>query len=84
MPNKQEFLFVARTVTKQADAFGQAEKTYSVMLGCDSAYADQIVYGEGYDKSQASLITEVGSNCRLCPRQACDHRAYAPILSAAN
>jgi len=84
MPTKQEFLFVARTVTKQADTFGAPEKTYSVMLGCDLAYADQIVYGEAYEKSQASLITEVGSNCRLCPRQACVHRAHAPILSTAN
>ncbi len=84
MPNKQEFLFVARTTTKQADSFGVAERTYSLMLGCDSAYADQIVYGEGYDKSRPGSITEVGSNCRLCPRQTCDHRAHAPILSASN
>ena len=84
MPTRQEFLFVARTVTKQADTFGAPEKTYSVMLGCDLAYADQIVYGEAYEKSQPSQITEVGSNCRLCPRQACVHRAHAPILSTAN
>jgi len=84
MPNKQEFLFVARTVTKQADSFGTPEKTYSVMFGCDLAYADQVVYGEAYKNSQASLITEVGSSCRLCPRQACIHRAHATILSASD
>jgi predicted transcriptional regulator/transcriptional regulator with XRE-family HTH domain len=84
MPNKQEFLFVARTVIKQADSFGTPKKTYSVMFGCDLAYADQIVYGEVYKNSQASLITEVGSSCRLCPRQACVHRAHAAILSASD
>jgi hypothetical protein len=83
MPTGQEFLFIARTITKQADTFGTPEKTYSVMLGCDLAYADQIIYGEAYEKSQASLITEAGSNCRLCPRQACVHRAHAPILAPA-
>ncbi len=83
MPTRQEFLFIARTITKPADSFGTPEKTYSVMLGCDLAYADQIIYGETYEKSQASLITEAGSNCRLCPRQACVHRAHAPILSTA-
>ena len=82
MPTKQEFLFIARTITKAADTFGTPEKTYSVMLGCDLAYADQIIYGEAYGNSQASLITEAGSNCRLCPRQACVHRAHASILAA--
>ena len=83
MPTGQEFLFIARTITKQADSFGAPEKTYSLMLGCDLAYADQIIYGEAYEKSQASLITEAGSSCRLCPRQACVHRAHAPILATA-
>ena len=83
MPTRQEFLFIARTITKQADTFGTPEKTYSVMLGCDLAYAEQISDGEADEKAQASLITEAGSNCRLCPRQACVHRAHAPILAAA-
>ncbi len=84
MPNKQEFLFVARTVKKSADAFGSSEKIYSVMIGCDAVYADRLVYGDGNDGSRASLITEAGVNCRLCPRLKCDHRAYAPILPVAN
>ncbi len=80
MPNNQEFLYVARTVTKQAATFGASEKIFSVMFGCDSVYADQLVYGDGIDTAQTSKITEVGSNCRLCSRLNCEHRAQAPIL----
>ena len=84
MPDKQEFLFVARTVKKQAHTFGKPEKIYSVMLGCDSVYADQLVYGYSSDSPQSELVTEVGSNCRLCPRPTCAHRAYAPFLPVAS
>jgi hypothetical protein len=80
MPDKQEFLFIARAVKKQANTFGEPEKIYSVMLGCDSVYADQLVYSSGNDTAQPGLVTEVGSNCRLCPRPTCAHRAYAPFL----
>lgn len=80
MPNNQEFLFVARTVTKPAATFGAPEKIYSVMFGCNSVYADQLVYGDGMNSAQARQVTEVGSNCRLCSRRNCDHRAQAPIL----
>jgi predicted transcriptional regulator len=80
MPDKQEFLFIARTVKKQANTFGETEKIYSVMLGCDAVYADQLVYGSGNDTAQSGLVAEVGSNCRLCPRPTCAHRAYAPFL----
>ena len=80
LPDDREFLFVARTVNKRADAYGASERIYSVMIGCDAVYADRLVYGDGMDKSRASLVTEAGINCRLCPRPKCDHRAYAPIL----
>ena len=84
MPDKQEFLFVARTVKKQASNVGETEKIYSVMLGCDAVYADQLVYGSGNDTAQSGQVTEVGSNCRLCPRPTCAHRAYAPFLPVVN
>jgi len=80
MPNNQEFLFVARTITKQAGAFGSSEKIYSVMFGCDYIYADQLVYGDGTGGSYGSLVTEMGINCGLCSRLDCDHRSHAPML----
>ena len=84
MPDKQEFLFIARTVKEQPNTYGEPEKIYSVMLGCDAVYADQLVYGYSNDKSQSGQVTEVGSNCRLCPRPTCAHRAYAPFLPVVN
>ncbi len=84
LPDDQEFLFVARTVDKKANAYGAAEKIYSVMIGCDAIYADRLVYGVGKDQARGNLVTEAGINCRLCPRPDCEHRAYAPNPAVTN
>lgn len=84
LPGGQEFLFIARTVSKQTAAYGVPAETYAVMIGCEALYADQVVYGDSFPARRPSLVTGVGVNCRLCPRADCRQRAHPPILPAAS
>ncbi len=79
MPDQQMFLFISRTVSKSTDTYGTPEQIYSVLLACDVANLDKIIYGDGYDLSKETLITDAGINCKLCPRTNCRHRAHALI-----
>ncbi|MGH1351260.1 MAG: helix-turn-helix domain-containing protein [Methyloligellaceae bacterium] len=79
MPDQQMFLFISRTVSKSTDTYGTPEQIYSVLLACDVAHLDDIIYGDGYDTAKETLITDAGINCKLCPRTNCSHRAHALI-----
>lgn len=80
LPDDKEFLLIARTVAKEARLFGVPQQIYSVMLACNAAYSNRLVYGDVLDPSSRVATTEAGISCRLCPRPACAHRAHAPIL----
>jgi hypothetical protein len=83
LPDDATFLFIARAVTKQAVAFGTPPVTFSVMICCEAEHADRIVLADGLDPSKPACVTEVGTSCRLCPREACAQRAHPPVLDAA-
>ncbi len=80
MPDDRQFLFMARAITKEANAFGDPPQVYSVMLACNASYANRLVYGDGAAALDGSTATDVGVNCRLCPRNNCQQRAYAQVL----
>ncbi len=79
MPDMQTFFFISRTVSKSTYSYGTPQQIYSVMIGCDAAHMDKIIYGDGFDTAKTSLITEAGINCKLCPRTNCRHRSHALI-----
>ena len=80
MPQGERYLFVARRLAKRTDAFGAPRTVFSVMLGCDAAYADRVVYGDGFGPGSASIETPVGFSCASCPRADCGQRASPYIL----
>ena len=80
MPDGQQFLFMARAISKEASAFNVPPQIYSVMLACNANYADRLVYGDGAAALDGSIATEVGISCRLCSRSNCQQRAYAQVL----
>lgn len=82
MPEGERYLFIARNVKKRMTAYGEPPVTFSVMLACDVAYSDRIVYGDGFTAARTSLETPVGHNCRSCRRVDCGQRAYAPVMLA--
>jgi predicted transcriptional regulator len=80
--DRSRFLFIARTVAKQATGFDRPQHLVSIMLGCDALYAPDLVYGDGLDLSSKSAAEPVGSACRVCPREDCRHRQEHPITGS--
>jgi XRE family transcriptional regulator, fatty acid utilization regulator len=79
-PDQSRFIFVARSIGKRSMAFHEPEFMHSILLAYDVLYADDVVYSDGLDLLHADNMTEVGPNCRLCPREACQFRQEDPIL----
>ncbi|MFC3678299.1 helix-turn-helix domain-containing protein [Ferrovibrio xuzhouensis] len=80
MPDGEHYLLVARCVAKRAVGYGEPGTLFSVMLGCDAAYAPRIVYGDLFGGSRAAA-TATGIGCRSCSRAGCPQRAYPPVLA---
>ncbi|HEV3056838.1 MAG TPA: short-chain fatty acyl-CoA regulator family protein [Vicinamibacterales bacterium] len=79
MPDGATFFEVARTVEKESGGFRARRTQYAVALGCDIAYAREMVYAEGLDLGNREAVVPVGPTCRLCDRMDCEQRAYPSI-----
>jgi predicted transcriptional regulator/transcriptional regulator with XRE-family HTH domain len=77
LPDAREFLLMARAVSKPSAAYGSPAETYSVMIACESIYAERLIYG-----SAPGMTVETGINCHLCPRPACPQRAFPQLGGA--
>ena len=76
-PSGDRFLFVGRTAAGPRAHFGQPRRLTSVMLACDWAYADALIYADGHDPQRDASLTHVGATCETCPRAACENRVAA-------
>jgi XRE family transcriptional regulator, fatty acid utilization regulator len=74
MPDGAEFLVIARTLEGPHGAFSERPRRTAMLLGCDIAHKDEIIYG-----SALPAATPVGPACRLCERSGCLSRAEPPI-----
>ena len=85
MPDGAEFLTVARTLEGPQGAFSERPRRTAILLGCDIAFRDEIVYGAALPalavggKTGAVKATAVGPACRLCERSGCLSRAEPPV-----
>jgi predicted transcriptional regulator len=84
MPDGAEFLCVAQTLEGPQGAFAERPRRTALLLGCDIAFKNDIVYGAalpegGGAKSSAVLATPIGLACRLCERIGCLSRAEPPV-----
>lgn len=79
LPSGGQFLFFARAVEKQPPAAALPRHLLSVMLACRAADAHRVAYGDGIDRSTATV--PIGTICRLCPRTDCRHRQEAPLIA---
>ena len=78
MPDETRYFSVARTVKRVGSLYGQPDQQLAIGLGCDIAYARELVYAKGHDLENPDA-TPVGPNCRLCERPACPQRANPPL-----
>ena len=51
MPDGRNYMWVARTVERRAQRYGQPGKTFAIGLGCELRHAHRLVYSEGLDLS---------------------------------
>jgi predicted transcriptional regulator/plasmid maintenance system antidote protein VapI len=81
MPDGRNYLWVARTVERRAQRYGEPGKTFAIGLGCELRHAHRLVYSEGLDLS-GGMSTPIGAGCRVCERDNCPQRAF-PALGRA-
>mgnify|MGYP000943717209 CR=1 FL=1 len=79
MPDGATYFSIARTVSRTGMGANSPEQQFAIGLGCESSAAERVVYADGYDLANPSIITPIGVNCRLCPREDCSQRALPPI-----
>lgn len=79
MPDGLQYLCVATSVTKHTADHSTGERRYALGIGCEVKYADAIVYADGLAVDEISTPEPVGVNCRICPRDNCDQRAFPAI-----
>lgn len=81
MPDRSQFFVFSRTVDRPTWARHTQDNRLAVAMGCAIQYAPEIGYAESFSMADARM-TQIGINCRICPRSNCDQRAhYAAILT---
>ncbi|WP_299820530.1 short-chain fatty acyl-CoA regulator family protein [uncultured Roseibium sp.] len=79
MPDGVNYLCMATSVTKHQPDYPTGERRYALGIGCEVKYADAIVYADGLAVDGNSPPEPIGVNCRICPRDNCDQRAFPAI-----
>lgn len=77
-PDGARYLTVSRTVDRPQLSRMTLDNRLAVTLGCPMSFAEEIVYASKYRLDDPELVTPIGINCRLCPRQHCAQRAHQP------
>jgi len=79
MPDGVRYLCVATSITKHQPDHLSSERRYALGLGCEVKYADAVVYGDGLAVDDIASPEPIGVNCRICPRDDCDQRAFPAL-----
>ena len=74
------FLSIARALVKPGTGFNAPRSHYAVAIGCEVSNAGELVYADGLDLNEASLVVPAGTSCRICERDNCGQRAFQSIL----
>ena len=73
-PDGERFLFIGRLCEGPRAHFGGPRRLTSLMLACDWAYVDRLIYADGHDPQRRASLTPVGHACVTCPRADCRSR----------
>jgi predicted transcriptional regulator len=79
LPDGERFLTISRTTNRPTFSRDTQDRRLAVALGCEMKYAHRIGYAAAYNLADPALLTPIGINCHLCPRQACAQRAHQPV-----
>ena len=78
MPDDTTYVSISKAINRSRGHHGRPPARVAIGLGCDKAYADNLVYCDRLDLG-AQKPTPIGVNCYLCDRQNCASRAHAPL-----
>jgi len=81
MPDASQYFVFCRTVDRPSFGRQAQDHRLAVAMGCAIRHAPDIGYAEAFRVTGAA-VSEVGINCRICPRANCDQRAYPAALLA--
>ena len=80
LPEGEQYLYIARTVSKHVGAYGEPDRMYAIMIACEVHYIDQVLYGDQLAGRGDQHLTPLGIHCRTCARNSCQHRAHGSVL----
>jgi len=78
MPDGGRFFVFSRTVERPTWVRHAQDNRLAVAMGCSLEHVSEIGYAEPFLLSGITM-TPVGINCRICPRNHCDQRAYQAL-----
>ncbi|MGI9363698.1 MAG: helix-turn-helix domain-containing protein [Rhizobiaceae bacterium] len=78
MPDSSQFIIFARTVNRPIATRHNQDNKLAIAVGCDVEHAKSIGYADELGLG-AGRATEIGINCRVCPRGHCEQRAQAGL-----
>ncbi|MBT4889541.1 MAG: DUF2083 domain-containing protein [Rhodospirillales bacterium] len=81
-PDGNRYFSIARTSSKSSMIYGHPGNHYSISIGCEITFADQMVYSDGLNFDSKQQAVPVGIACQLCDRPDCVQRAAPPPLKA--
>jgi predicted transcriptional regulator len=79
LPDGSTYFSVARTVRKHYGGYHARNVLYAIGLGCDLAFAKELVYSDGVDLAHPEAAVPVGITCRSCEREHCEARAFPSL-----
>lgn len=79
MPDGSRYFTINRTVDRPTLDWRSQDNRLAMTLGCAIEHAGKTVYAAGFQLGDPELVTPIGINCRLCPRQHCAQRAHQPV-----
>lgn len=77
-PDGVRYISLARDISKPGGSFGAPVRRYAIALGCEIAFADQLVYADTLDVTNATF-EPIGISCRICERRTCHQRSVPPL-----
>jgi predicted transcriptional regulator/transcriptional regulator with XRE-family HTH domain len=77
MPDGAKYFCIARTLQKDTGNYRGQHAIQALGLGCEIAYARELVYSDGLQLDQPPV--PIGVTCRLCDRTDCEQRAFPPL-----
>ena len=79
-PDRSQFFVFSRTVDRPSWGRHAQDNRLAIAMGCAVEHARDVGYAEAFTVENARM-TEVGINCRICPRANCDQRAHQAVIA---